>query len=330
VSASLFAWCADTLQKLRTFPDLRVRKGQHELTFRFGDLHFDGGAGCVALEGWCFALETSVGQEVTSSVYLGSIREADRELPSPVGKDADAAHVLERFHALCGRWAAWSAQRDAIELVMESIAPRLLPLELLHAVAVHGPPPPIPVPPLDIEAVERAARRVVVLPTRKRDPIEREDRKLIAAYEIDRHRILLTANLVAHPHGVEIFVRDASGATIEALSVDPANPQARWSPDGDALALRRFVTWLRELVLRSDSDRLLTFVDQIADEKSRVLLSELLLFDEPYFGDEFLVDWRYQLDLLVPRSSHTNIVPADVAVWRAFLGSVVDPALSHS
>jgi hypothetical protein len=156
----------------------------------------------------------------------------------------------------------------------------------------------------------------------------RRDRRPVALFGVEDDRILLTANPHGYPHGVEIFIRGSTGASIDALTVDPANAQARWSPDGDALAFRRFVTWLRAGIARSGADRELTFNDEISGERHRATLCELLLYEEPFFGDEFVVDWRCQIDLLAPQRAHT-IVAAEVAAWRAFLGAHVHAALAR-
>ena len=57
-----------------------------------------------------------------------------------------------------------------------------------------------------------------------------------------------------------------SGPAVSVLTVDAWNPQARSVVDGDAFAFRRFVTWMREGLLRGGHDAKATWTPDDDDE----------------------------------------------------------------
>jgi hypothetical protein len=150
------------------------------------------------------------------------------------------------------------------------------------------------------------------------------------------------------------LVSPEGGVPVTVLMVDAWNPQARTVVDGDAFAFRRFVTWLREAIVRGGYDETVRFEgdhqedddegEDEADGPIELSLSEWLLFDQPYFGDRFLVDWRAQWDIVNAIGKVEDFASIygftgaylerlrtrDIPLWRRFLREVIDPRFDRT
>jgi hypothetical protein len=168
--------------------------------------------------------------------------------------------------------------------------------------------------------------------------------QVIAAYAVHGWRIVLADDCGGAPLGIAqiVIVPPDGGRHATVLTVDAWNPQARTVVDGDAFAFRRFVTWLREAIVRGGHDHAIhyeqtTDADEVATADMPV--SQWLLFGMPEFGDRFLVDWRGQWDIVssvirtedlagiygYTREYIEQLRTHDIPLWRRFLREVIDP-----
>ena len=186
------------------------------------------------------------------------------------------------------------------------------------------------------------------------EPGSEGDRSTVGVFTAQGWTIRLTDQLDGHPFGLPSIslVPPEGGPAVTVLMVDAWNPQARTVVDGDAFAFRRFVTWLRQGIIRGGHDSTVTFrvddeeeVDE--DEESEesgageyeLSVSDWLLFELPDFGDRFLVDWRAQWDIVnaVGKTEdmggiygftgeyRDRLRTRDIPTWRRFLREVIDP-----
>ena len=180
---------------------------------------------------------------------------------------------------------------------------------------------------------------------------DKADRSTVGVFTAQGWTILLSDQLDGHPFGLPsiALVPPEGGPAVTVLMVDAWNPQARTVVDGDAFAFRRFVTWLRQGIIRGGHDSTVTWLvddeegDEEGDESGRgryeLSVSDWLLFELPDFGDRFLVDWRAQWDIVnaVGKTEdmggiygftgeyRERLRTRDIPTWRRFLREVIDP-----
>lgn len=189
-------------------------------------------------------------------------------------------------------------------------------VQLLEQRMRWGPPGEPPVPAFDDTALTRAAKLI--------EPAEVSGEHVLAAFAVGGWTVVLHDDVEGPPFGSHCgitLVAPDGGAPVEVMMVDAWNPETRTVIDGDAFAFRRFVTWLREGILRGGHDELRAFAgDEDDDEgegvnegdddedvgeealasgedeesEGELWLSDWLLFGMPDTGDQFLVDWRAQ------------------------------------
>jgi len=240
-------------------------------------------------------------------------------------------------------------------------------LSLIEQRLVMGPPGPVPVPPFSDDTLALASRTIMPVRGGSLDELAKMVNKpllgqvppnvvqsaVIAAYAANGWRIVLADERTGPFRIPEIaIVPPEGGRAATVMMVDAWNPQARTVVDGDAFAFRRFLTWLREGILRGGHDHIARFEreqedgcedTENADERepaiTTIKVSDWLLFDIPDFGDRFLVDWRAQWHIVnavgkvedfagiygFTREHVEQLRRHDIPVWRRFLREVIDP-----
>jgi hypothetical protein len=197
------------------------------------------------------------------------------------------------------------------------------------------------VPPWGREEIARAAR--LIRPIGRAEVEAWRERfgdvtaRPVAGFRVDEYTILLVDGASAHECDFLWLYGPGEGARgVMVQACDPWNPPDRTVIDGDAFAFRRFISWLRAGIIAGGHDHVLVDFCPQADVDGvvrrgavPVTASEWLTYDEPDHGDEFLLDWRIQLDIVSP-VEHEDWPEegggtGGRALYRAFLAEVIDP-----
>ncbi|MBL9107247.1 MAG: hypothetical protein JNL82_40530 [Myxococcales bacterium] len=305
------------------------------------------------------------------SLQLGGVGPEALTLPGP---DAAERRDLEAIVATYREWLAVHLDHHVEDRGLAGIAAfnyyysfaGYFPLvQLLEQRMRWGPPGEPPVPPFDEAALTRAGKLV--------EPVEVSGDHVLAAFAVGGWTVVLHDDVEGRPFGSHCgitLVAADGGAPVEVMMVDAWNPETRTVIDGDAFAFRRFVTWLREAILRGGYDELRVFsgadedededdeepeddedegdeqADALADgeEGDELWLSDWLLFGLPDAGDRFLVDWRAQWHIVnaVHRvdefagiygfsgATVERLRTRDVVLWRRFLREAIDPRFART
>jgi hypothetical protein len=238
-------------------------------------------------------------------------------------------------------------------------------LDLIEQRLTMGPPGPPPVPAFSDDALALAGRmlmpvrgdsltelaRMLKMKLPGEVPENVAQSAIIAAYAANGWRLVLADEYREGPFRIpEISILPPEGGrAATVMMVDAWNPQARTVVDGDAFAFRRFLTWLREGILRGGHDQVARFENSNEDGEdegdagesaiTEIKISEWLLFEMPDFGDRFLVDWRGQWHVVnavakvedfagiygFSREYLEQLREHDIPTWRRFLREVIDP-----
>lgn len=314
---SIVAWCRRKLSERLSGWSMSVEgeAGRHQLSV--GEL-----PGLSPTDSPCLLLHTD-GEEgrAPSTLHLGKFSPEAYKLAVPEELEADLLLIVERFE----EWLRESAPA----LVDRTGAARqgsffLLPL-LEHRIT-DGPPPPPPVPAGKSEKVARFR----LLRAKKELPAGCPH--ALALLDAGPYRIVLDDDVKTRPWTcARIGIVQPEGDIIWVLRSDPHSGTID-SLDGDALALRRFLAWLREGLLASGIERALSFRiprdlrDPNEPAKVTMSLDHWLTFGLPDLGDRFLMDHRYQWYIVAPTPRGTapqSTTPA-VRRYRQFLRDTVD------
>ncbi|MDI1476493.1 NusA N-terminal domain-containing protein [Polyangium sp. y55x31] len=371
---SLWAWCEEHLPALlgghRHAFTLAGRELELAITSVFAaDRSLRGfGSSSVGLT----LTDRGTGETAHAGLPLGGLTCAALTRPGPdATTERELAAMAATFRAWLDVHVVDHLRREPFELVddfLYAMAGHFPLVDVLAARVEHGAPPPLPVPPFDSDALDRAASLVrapaPATLARARDVVG--DERLLAVFEAGPYAIVLADDLRrAFPFAgafVGLLAPDVDGIC-EVLRVDVWNPPSRAIVDGDAFAFRRLCEWLREAIVRGGLDARITYHGEDDDaeedededdengdddavepeEPASLMLSEWLRFGLPDVGDRFLVDWRYQWHIAFAGSSivecfgsiygmngeqRARIGERDRRVWRAFLHDVIDPRFS--
>jgi hypothetical protein len=304
--------------------------------------------------------------EYTGDVLqLGSLSLAALDRPGPQTPDEvrDVQAIIATYREWLGAHLQYLARTEGLGHFQSFnffyAFPGYFPLmDLIEQRMTLGPPGPLPVPPFSDDALASAARalmpvrggslaelaNMLTMPLANASPEGVAQSQVIAAYAVHGWRIVLADYCGGAPLGIAqiVIVPPDGGRHATVLTVDAWNPQARTAVDGDAFAFRRFVTWLREAIVRGGHDHAIRY-EQTTDAEevatAEMPVSQWLLFGMPEFGDRFLVDWRGQWDIVssvirtedlagiygYTREYIEQLRTHDIPLWRRFLRAVIDP-----
>ncbi|MGC4122147.1 MAG: hypothetical protein QM765_47725 [Myxococcales bacterium] len=216
----------------------------------------------------------------------------------------------------------------------------------------NGPPGPRPCPlHLDEACFARGAALVPVEAEDLRSLRERLEVHAVEAYRIGAWTIVLGPFLNDHDTPTiwedQInVIRDGEAPAVVMMS-DPTNAPTWLVVDGDAGAYRGFARWMGEALTRSGHDHTWRFYRESPRKTplekrpfDEVLVSEWLRLGDRWreqIERDVLVDWRVQLDTVIPDevfwdterdAAKKAALEAGAETWHRFLREVIDPSFT--